>query len=94
MPAHPTFYCRRAVYSRYGLFDLDFKVAADFEQLLRLIFVNEIYTKYIPLDFVTMRTGGASSSGFQAVKSALMRGVVYILPNNVRALIYSKLLRS
>lgn len=66
MPAHPSFYCRRAVYSRYGLFDLDFKVAADFEQLLRLIFVNEIYTKYIPMDFVTMRTGGASSSGFQS----------------------------
>lgn len=33
-------------------------------------------------------------SVFHAIKSALMRGVVYILPNTVRALIYSKLLRS
>lgn len=71
MPAHPSFYCRRAVYARYGLFDLDFKVAADFEQLLRLIFVNRIYTKYIPIDFVTMRTGGASSSGFQSHKTII-----------------------
>lgn len=71
MPAHPSFYCRRAVYARYGLFDLDFNVAADFEQLLRLIFVNRIYTKYIPLDFVTMRTGGASSSGIQSHKTII-----------------------
>lgn len=68
MPAHPSFYCRRRIYTQYGLFDLDFKVAADFEQLLRLIFVNRIVTKYIPMDFVTMRTGGASSSGWQSHK--------------------------
>lgn len=64
MPAHPSFYCRREVYSQYGLFDTDFKIAADFELLLRLIFIHRIKTRYIELDFVTMRTGGASSSGF------------------------------
>jgi len=66
MPAHPSFYCRRTVYTRYGLFDPGFKVAADFEQLLRLIYVNSIFTRYIRKDFVTMRTGGASSSGLQS----------------------------
>ena len=30
MPAHPSFYCRREVYERYGTFDLSYKVAADF----------------------------------------------------------------
>lgn len=64
MPAHPSFYCRRDLYREYGLFDTDFKIAADFEQLLRLIYINKIRTRYIPIDFVTMRTGGASSSGF------------------------------
>lgn len=71
MPAHPSFYCRRTVYTRYGLFDLDFKVAADFEQLLRLIYINRIFTKYIKKDFVTMRTGGASSSGIESHKRIL-----------------------
>lgn len=66
MPAHPSFYCRRDIYREYGLFDIDFKIAADFEQLLRLIYINKIRTRYIPLDFVTMRTGGASSSGFSS----------------------------
>jgi len=66
MPAHPSFYCRRSVYMRFGMFDLDFKIAADFEQLLRLIFVNRIKTRYIHKTFVTMRTGGISTSGLKS----------------------------
>ena len=66
MPAHPSFYCRREVYQKYGLFDTSFKVAADFEQLLRLIYVENIRIQYISKDFVTMRTGGASTDGLKA----------------------------
>ena len=64
MPAHPSFYCRREVYQKTGLFDTSFKVAADFEQLLRLIYIHNIEVKYIEKDFVTMRLGGASTSGW------------------------------
>lgn len=71
MPAHPSFYCRREVYARYGLFDLSFKVAADFEQLLRLIYNHNISTKYIEKNFVTMRTGGVSSSGLKSHKKII-----------------------
>lgn len=53
------------------LFDTDFKIAADFEQLLRLIYINRIYIKYLPIDFVTMRTGGVSSSGIESHKKLL-----------------------
>lgn len=63
MPAHPSFYCKREVYQKYGTFDDSFKVAADFEQLLRLIYIHVIKTRYIEKDFVTMRMGGASTSG-------------------------------
>lgn len=68
MPAHPSFYCRRKIYNTYGLFNTSYCVAADFEILLRFIFVNRIKTKYIPIDFVTMRIGGISSSGLQSHK--------------------------
>lgn len=83
MPAHPSFYCRRRIYSQYGLFDLDFRVAADFEQLLRLIFINRIVTRYIPTDFVTMRTGGASSSGFQSHKRIIKDHILAYKKNGV-----------
>lgn len=66
MPAHPSFYCKREVYTKYGPFDTCYKIGADFESLLRYIFVNRINTKYIKRDFVTMRTGGASTEGFNS----------------------------
>jgi len=72
MPAHPSFYCRRRCYEaleptphgRY--FDTSFRVASDFDILLRLIFIHRIRTTYLQRDFVTMRTGGASSSGINS----------------------------
>lgn len=63
MPAHPSFYCRREVYTRCGAFDPDLRVAADFEHLLRAIYINRTPCRYLPVNFVTMRAGGASSSG-------------------------------
>ena len=81
MPAHPSFYCRRSVYEQYGAFNLSYKVAADFENLLRLIFVHRIRTHYIAKDFVTMRTGGASSSGLRSHKQ-IMRDHLRALRQN------------
>ena len=66
MPAHPSFYCKREVYTKYGPFNTDYKIGADFESLLRYIYVNRIKTQYIKKDFVTMRTGGASTQGFSS----------------------------
>ena len=71
MPAHPSFYCRKIIYDKYGGFDLSYKIASDFECLLRFIFVHKIQTTYIPMDFVTMRTGGTSTSGFASHKQII-----------------------
>ena len=65
-PAHPSFYCRRECYERYGAFDISLRIAADFENLLRLIYKHRIKTRYIPMDFVTMREGGASTDGLSS----------------------------
>ena len=83
MPAHPSFYCRREVYFKYGLFNLSYRVAADFECLLRFIFVNNIKTRYVPLDFVTMRVGGASSSGFNSHKQIMKDHLIALRENGV-----------
>lgn len=81
MPAHPSFYCRREIYERYGTFDTTYRVAADFENLLRLIYVNRIKTRYLPVDFVTMRTGGASTSGLSSHRQ-IMRDHLRALRSN------------
>ena len=71
MPAHPSFYCKKECYEKFGFFDTSYKVAADFENLLRLIYKGKIKTKYIKKDFVTMRTGGASTAGFASRKTIM-----------------------
>lgn len=60
IPPHPTFFVRRKVYEKYGLFNTDFKIAADYELMLRLI-KNGIKLKYLPSFLVCMRAGGHSA---------------------------------
>jgi glycosyltransferase involved in cell wall biosynthesis len=66
MPAHPTFYCRRSVYERLGLYDDSFKIAGDFELMLRFLEKHNIRSKYIPKTLVNMKVGGASNNGLKS----------------------------
>lgn len=83
MPAHPSFYCRRSVYLQYGFFDTSYRIAADFESLLRFLFVHRIRTRYLPVDFVTMRTGGASTSGFRSYRCSIKERIKACKKNGV-----------
>jgi len=58
---HPTFFVRRKVYERYGLFDLAYPLAADYELIIRFLTRYEIRTKYIPGIMIKMRSGGATN---------------------------------
>lgn len=64
VPAHPTFYARRVLYQQYGGFDLDMRLAADFDILLRFFEVHRITSVYIPEVLVKMRLGGATNASF------------------------------
>lgn len=66
MPAHPSFFTYRSTFEDYGLYRTDMSIAADFEMLLRLIYVNKLPVRYLPVDLLTMLTGGVSDSGFSS----------------------------
>ncbi len=61
MPPHPTFYVRRAVYERLGLFDTRFRIAADYESILRFLGHGGVRSVYLPQVLVRMRLGGVSN---------------------------------
>jgi glycosyltransferase involved in cell wall biosynthesis len=67
MPAHPTFFVRKSVYNKLGVFNLDYKIAADFELLFRFIEQNKIKTKYVPKVMVKMRLGGTTNKNLSNV---------------------------
>ncbi|MCD6067255.1 MAG: glycosyl transferase family 2 [Bacteroidetes bacterium] len=62
MPPHPAFFVRRSVYEKYGLFNLQFRSAADYELMLRFLHKYKISTAYINEYLVKMRTGGQSNA--------------------------------
>lgn len=61
MPPHPTFFVKKNVYDAYGIFDLQFKSASDYELMLRFIYKNKIKLAYLPEYTIKMRTGGKSN---------------------------------
>lgn len=61
MPPHPTFYVRRSVYQRFGTFNTRYKIAADYENMLRILWGGQVNAVYIPEVLVRMRTGGVSN---------------------------------
>ena len=61
MPPHPTFFVKKEVYEKYGIFNTNFTSAADYEFMLRVIHKGHIKVVYLPKILVKMRTGGESN---------------------------------
>lgn len=61
MPAHPTLYLRRSVYQRHGNFDTRFRIAADYDFMLRVLTDPTLQLYYEPSVLVRMRVGGVSN---------------------------------
>lgn len=66
MPPHPTFYCKRSCYEKGGTYKTNYKIAADFEMMVRLLVRQKISWEFMDKVTVIMRSGGVSSSGLMA----------------------------
>lgn len=67
MPAHPTFFIRRHWYERCGLYSGNYKIAADFEMLVRLLYRGGATYTHVARPIVRMRVGGISTRGIKQV---------------------------
>jgi len=65
MPPHPTFFIRKEYYEKYGLYNTDFSISADYELMLRMLYRYKLHCAYIPEVLVSMRTGGHSNSSWR-----------------------------
>jgi len=61
MPPHPTLYLRRQVIERWGAFDASYRIAADYDAVLRYFGRGGIRPAYVPRVLVKMRVGGESN---------------------------------
>ena len=67
MPPHPTFFVLREVYWKYGFFNLNYKIAGDYDLMLRFLGKHKITTAYLPEVLVKMRWGGKSNKSIKNI---------------------------
>ena len=66
-PPHPAFFALKKCYDDFGTFHLKYPICADYDLMVRLMYVHKVPTTYLPLITTKMRTGGNSSLSFRNV---------------------------
>ena len=66
MPGHPTLFLKREIYEKYGLYDESYKIAADYEFMVRFLKYKENQLAYLPQIVISMFYGGTSSGGLKS----------------------------
>lgn len=67
MPPHPALFLRREVFERHGAYDTNYRIAADYEAILRWFGREDLRPVYIPEVLVKMRLGGASNRSLMRI---------------------------
>jgi glycosyltransferase involved in cell wall biosynthesis len=93
MPPHPTFYVKRDIYKQLGMYNTDFKSAADYELMLRYLYKHHISTTYIPEYLVKMRTGGKSNFSLRNRINANREDNQAWLQNGIKPKFYTRYLK-
>jgi len=81
MPAHPSLYLRKTIYDDYGVFNLNYKISADYDFILRVFSSETFRFRYIPQLVIKMRIGGESNNGIRSIRNKSMEDY-RILKNN------------
>ena len=75
VPPHPSLFVSARVYQKAGYFNLKYRLAADYEFMLRIFKKFNFKIKYLPLVLVNMRLGGATNNSLKNI----LKGNVEIL---------------
>ncbi|MCO5274712.1 MAG: glycosyltransferase [Flavobacteriales bacterium] len=70
MPPHPGTYIRRSAYERFGLFNTNLKIGADYELMFRFLYRHRLSARYVPKVLVRFRLGGMSNRSLAHILQA------------------------
>jgi glycosyltransferase involved in cell wall biosynthesis len=66
MPPHPSIFFKRSLFEKYGVYNLDYRIAADYDLIVRFFLRWQISWSYSGVTTTNMLAGGLSSSGFKS----------------------------
>jgi glycosyltransferase len=87
MPPHPTFFMRRDLYEKLGAFDTRFRIASDYDSLLRYLSISDLKVVYLPEVLVKMRVGGASNGSLRQILRKSKEDIAVMRKNGVNPLV-------
>lgn len=93
MPGHPTLYLKREVYETYGLYKTDYRIAADYEYMIRILKDGKVKLSYIPEVLIKMSHGGTSTNGLGAYLEGLREGHRALKENGIKFAFVTDILR-
>ena len=65
-PPHPTLFLKKEVYQKHGLFDTSFRIAGDYDFMLRIMLDQELNFQLLPEVITRMQLGGASTGNLKS----------------------------
>ena len=68
MPPHPTCFINKSLFKEFGMYSTKYKIAGDFDLLVRFFYGRNIRWSYLNRVTVKMYEGGVSNSGWQSKK--------------------------
>lgn len=84
MPAHPTLFLKKEVYEKHGLFNQNYKIAADFDMMLRIFSDKSLQFHYLPEVITKMRVGGASNRSLRNIIQKSTEDYRSLKSNNIK----------
>ena len=90
---HPTLYVKKEVYKKIGVYNLYYKIAADYDFMLRMI-DNNFKLKYLDDYFVYMRSGGKSTNGLKGYYRNFKESYKVLKHNNRRLPLLTNIYRT
>lgn len=84
MPGHPTLFLKRQIYEKYGLYNPEYKIAADYEFMIRFLKDKKNRLAYLPRTIIRMYYGGTSTSNTGSYLLSLKEGHKALKDNHIR----------
>lgn len=94
MPGHPTLFLKREIYEKYGLYNTDYRIAADYEFMIRFLKDKENRLAYLPETVIRMFYGGTSTSDAGSYLQSLKEGHRALKENGIKCAAWIDFLRT
>lgn len=83
MPAHPTFFVKRNRFNDLGKYNTKYKIAADYDLMLRFLLNSSFKAHYIQELITRMRVGGESNQSLKKIRLKMAEDIDILKNNNI-----------